>query len=527
MKIKFDDILKKLQLVPFFSDLDEGFLSELVFSAKLRVVRKNGLICQEGEYEETSFVILSGSVRVLVKNKDGINKQVCILGFGEIFGEIATMYGKKRTATIISDEDSEILYLDKKIMFALMDNSRKIKDFIHKRYRERSLKTELEKIELFKDLPDQFFKKLYQHVDIINYQTNETVFSFGDEARDFYIIIYGFAKILIPFSDKKRIPNDEETQSTSQSENQSENYPLKIVAFLSPGHYFGEMGLIEKGKRTATVVALTRLELIKIDRFTFHSIYNTHIDVRNRMNKTVENRKRANIKSAEDESYGKLMDWVVSSNIVQTDAVLLIDLNKCIKCETCVDTCERLFGTSRLSFNGLKFKNILIPTSCRHCQEPYCLVGCPTGAISRDFSGEVYHKSFCIGCGKCAKQCPYGNITIINRKQKRYKPFFNKVNTLFFRTHSKDKQRGISVETLDRRQRDNSKTHESTEKRKGGILKLAPKQYKNKNRNPSLKIAIKCDNCKEFPSMGCVQNCPRGAAQRINSREYFKELMPV
>ncbi|MBI5184604.1 MAG: 4Fe-4S binding protein [Nitrospinae bacterium] len=55
---------------------------------------------------------------------------------------------------------------------------------------------------------------------------------------------------------------------------------------------------------------------------------------------------------------------------------------------------------------------LLLPTSCRHCEDPSCMSRCPTGAISRDFSGEIYHKDFCAGCGNCAKNCPYGNISM-------------------------------------------------------------------------------------------------------------------
>lgn len=40
------------------------------------------------------------------------------------------------------------------------------------------------------------------------------------------------------------------------------------------------------------------------------------------------------------------------------------------------------------------FRFILIPVSCRSCEDPTCMSGRPTGAISRDSGGDIYHKVF-------------------------------------------------------------------------------------------------------------------------------------
>jgi Fe-S-cluster-containing hydrogenase component 2 len=40
------------------------------------------------------------------------------------------------------------------------------------------------------------------------------------------------------------------------------------------------------------------------------------------------------------------------------------------------------------------------------------MVGCPVGSIRRRPSGEMIIEDWCIGCGKCAENCPYGNINM-------------------------------------------------------------------------------------------------------------------
>ncbi len=511
MEITYTDLLHKLQKVALFRELDIKFLSKFVSSADLRIFKKNELICAEGDYEDTCCAILSGSVSIWVKNKNGEKVQVACLGAGETFGEIAALSGNPRIATIISDEFSEILCIDKKALFALMDYSEEVRAFINKRYRERLLKTQLKKIKIFDGLSNKFFEELISSVDLITYQLGETVVSYGEESSDFFLIIFGFAKVWIPRSNGRKGQTNDMSQPQLPSELQKRAANFKIAAYLSPGQYFGEIGLIEKRKRTATVLALTRLELVKIDQAKFHAILSKYCDVKKLLEKVVANRKRKNIEHAEDPSFERFMDWIVTSNIIESDSVLFVDLKKCIKCETCIDTCGKLFGSSRLFMNGLKFNNLLIPASCRHCHEPHCLVGCPTGAISRDFSGEVYHEDFCIGCGNCARNCPFGNIIIVNRNEKRYLHRLGPIKKLFTKASLKNKKRGISLKVYDRNEGDNQKSLSNK------IL----------NRKPSVKIATKCDSCKDYPHMGCVRNCPRGAAKRVNPMEYFEELNPL
>jgi len=48
---------------------------------------------------------------------------------------------------------------------------------------------------------------------------------------------------------------------------------------------------------------------------------------------------------------------------------------------------------------------------CRHCEEPYCVFGCVTGAMHFGENGLVVHDpERCVGCWTCILLCPYGAI---------------------------------------------------------------------------------------------------------------------
>src|SRR5262249_12795697 len=99
--------------------------------------------------------------------------------------------------------------------------------------------------------------------------------------------------------------------------------------------------------------------------------------------------------------------------LMEAQSLLVLDLDKCTRCDSCVRACADAHdGVTRLIREGLRFDNYLVATSCRQCRDPLCMVGCPVGAIRRRQSLEVIIEDWCIGCGLCARNCPYGNISL-------------------------------------------------------------------------------------------------------------------
>ncbi|MDR3312051.1 MAG: 4Fe-4S dicluster domain-containing protein [Spirochaetaceae bacterium] len=54
--------------------------------------------------------------------------------------------------------------------------------------------------------------------------------------------------------------------------------------------------------------------------------------------------------------------------------------------------------------------DISFAISCRHCEEPYCLKSCITGALHLVDGVIVSDKDKCVGCHTCILSCPYGCI---------------------------------------------------------------------------------------------------------------------
>ncbi len=107
------------------------------------------------------------------------------------------------------------------------------------------------------------------------------------------------------------------------------------------------------------------------------------------------------------------LQMAMDTGLIHGESVLLIDLSTCTRCDDCVRACADTHGgTPRFIREGSKYQQWSVPIACYQCSDPVCLVGCPTGAITRAIGTlEVtINPMTCIGCRNCVKRCPWGNI---------------------------------------------------------------------------------------------------------------------
>jgi Fe-S-cluster-containing dehydrogenase component len=100
----------------------------------------------------------------------------------------------------------------------------------------------------------------------------------------------------------------------------------------------------------------------------------------------------------------------------------MIDMNRCTRCDDCVRACATTHGgTPVFERHGPQYGQWMFAHACMHCEDPVCMIGCPTGAIHRDSeSGLVQiNEPTCIGCKTCAESCPYDNIRMVASQDKR------------------------------------------------------------------------------------------------------------
>src|SRR6266446_4981663 len=447
--------------IPVFKGVSGTFLELNRGAIVKRRYRKGEIICREGEFGSTAFYILEGKAKVSistpmahVKTQGGAKglfkrltstlvareedkreeetrdrtipidasvdlsygNPVAELGPGDLFGEMTCMNFYPRSATVTAESEVVAFEMLRNVLDIMLKN-KSFRAQLDHTYRRRALENHLRGVPMFADLSPDFIDHLKESVELQRFAPGQAIALQGEQADNFYLVRIGFVKI-------------------------SENYPSgeMVLAYLSGGDFRQMTERFPSVRKGLEAVAAERLAA---NQQRMQMVHNVPID------------------------------QFLSQGLMEAQSLLILDLQNCTRCDACVNACADAHdGITRLVRDGLRFDQYLVATSCRQCRDPLCMVGCPVGSIRRRNSLEVIIEDWCIGCGLCAQNCPYGNINL--------HPF------------------ELMVDDPER----------------AGRKKAAIKQK-----------ATSCDLCTHLKEPSCVYACPHDAAHRVDARTFFADML--
>jgi Fe-S-cluster-containing hydrogenase component 2/CRP-like cAMP-binding protein len=203
--------------------------------------------------------------------------------------------------------------------------------------------------------------------------------------------------------------------------------PERVLYYASRGEVLGEMGVLSGQPRSASCLAFGhpqgddkgggRAEVVVIPAGVVHRLLDESPALRAKVEKlAAERRRQQKLQTerpvTEEAAAVQVTEKFAELGLVQGQRLMLVDLDRCTRCDECVRACVNTHddGRSRLYLDGPRFGRYLIPTTCRSCLDPVCMIGCPVGSIHRGDNGQITIEDWCIGCELCADQCPYGSI---------------------------------------------------------------------------------------------------------------------
>lgn len=457
---------QELQENPLFRGMSPKFLA-FNKNAYRRVRYSRGdVVCREGEYGSTAFVIENGRFQVSVTTKHGHienKKQKGLLGLftkytsslstgsknpqeqrsekthfssdasagvaveaGQqavatidpsnlLIGEMTCMSNYPRSATITAlDDDCSMIVIRRNILYTLQRNaaSRRVLDKV---YRKNSIQSHLKSVELFSEIQKNksrfgaLIDFLRDRVELVKVNPGQVICRQGEQADFFDMVRVGFIRV-------------------SQVGKGNQEF---VRNYIGPGGYYGELALLTQmedfratevgqqlltslkvGIRAATCSAMDHVEVVRIRKKDFEYMYREFPEIGEKIQSVVA--KYADLQdrvdwNAEGQTLGEFFD----QGLANAQSLLVLDLEKCTRCDECTKACADAHeDVTRLIRDGLRYDKYLVASSCRSCQDPYCMVGCPVDAIHRRSSMEMIIEDWCIGCGLCASNCPYGNINL-------------------------------------------------------------------------------------------------------------------
>lgn len=499
---------KKLKQFEIFKDYDDAFLEKISPDVCVAVWDKQKVLFEEGSYIDLAFFVVKGYVNIYIQkqqngslqpifdknrtktysstasNKKHLNKtvyqtqikqikrnrkitflssmdidlpwgDVLNLGPGEIFGEIGASVGWPQSVTAQTASECVLVQIRMPALTAMKRKSKSLKNRLNEIYIERSLSAQLKNTPLFRECSDRFIEHFKKKVELQSFKRDEVITGEGDPADSVYLVRSGFVKLSQKFGDGEIVVN-----------------------YLSKGMILGEIELMmrhENWLHTASSVENT--ELVKISHSDFEELLDKYPKIQNQLWDSSATRLKESAYSKRNISRSEFISTALDKGLVEGNSILVIDLDVCTRCDDCVKGCaDTHSGLPKFQREGEKYHNLLITRACYQCQDPVCLLGCPTGAIRRAGVGDVVEidDELCIGCKACFQKCPYNAITMVESGQ--------------YWDYQIAKPKHIHSEIEE--------------------------------------VATKCDLCYNTGhEPACVSHCPHGCAVRLNSVESFAGLL--
>lgn len=113
-------VSEKLRQVPLFVPLAEEELEKLAKASTTRVYAPGEAIVRRGQEGNSMFVVIRGGVKVQIP-ENNYQKTINTLRTNDFFGEMSLLTGQPRTATVIADEETEVLQIKKTALRPLFE----------------------------------------------------------------------------------------------------------------------------------------------------------------------------------------------------------------------------------------------------------------------------------------------------------------------------------------------------------------------------------------------------------------------
>lgn len=357
------------------------------------------------------------------------------LGTGEIFGELAAMTRTPRTATVLAEGKATLLEIRWQGLRDLMRRTPAIRTHVERLYRENSLRAHLRETELLKELPGPQLDMVAAATEFESFGNFDWYADFGAQRRrdaaeqiaaepliaaegdrpiGLYLIRSGFARV-----------------------SQRHGHGHRTLAYIGKGQVFGlaEMAAMFDGNsdvawhnslRAVGYVDVLRIpaEVVLQHVLPNYKLQNVKckLQLGDEGNQSDVRNPKSKINAGDNDARlnPSLLDFLADHRFLNGTQTMLIDLERCTRCDDCVRACATTHDNNpRFTRQGPSHDQVMIANACMHCVDPVCMIGCPTGAIARDADTGIVRidDRTCIGCSTCANSCPYSAIRMVEIRE--------------------------------------------------------------------------------------------------------------
>ncbi|HUP93127.1 MAG TPA: cyclic nucleotide-binding domain-containing protein, partial [Solimonas sp.] len=357
-------------------------LREFLLESRILAPAEGEVLYEKDDYSNSVYSVLAGEVKVRLDPKDPTRDRT--IKAGRIFGEMALVSGRRRSATLIAGKGARLIEIPRRAMIKLINSQDTVRAYVDRVFALRALQTYLAP-----EADEAMLKDVLATATLRQFKAQDPIYKEGDPSEDIHLIRSG--SVMLSIRDRERDV---------------------VLAYVAAGQYFGELDVIAGTPRRQSARAAIKTETISIKASAFMTLLDANPGLREAVRGRFRERINQRLVMESAPERGAMMKFLLQEGLGEATDALLIDEALCVRCDQCEKACAATHGNvSRLDREaGATYDNLHVPTSCRHCEHPHCMKDCPPDAIHRAPNGEVYIEDTCIGCGNCERNCPYGVI---------------------------------------------------------------------------------------------------------------------
>lgn len=348
-----------------------------------------------------------------------------LFGPGELFGEQAAITRAPHTATYFAETHCVLLQIRWQGLRDLMQATPALREHLDALYRRNHLQRHLRNTQILSGLDEAALARV---ADAVTFESFGS-FDWSDMGHD--------RDALDPLERLRQEPLVAEEGQPIESVmlvrgglgrmTNALGEGHRTIAYLGRGRVFGAEELVVATERSEPAVwkrslrAVGRLDALLIPPNVFlHEVLPTvpepqRLRWRERSAKT-----DAVHQPSPGAASARTLDYLVDNRLVNGTQSMVIDLDRCTRCDDCVRACSDTHdGNPRFVREGNLHDQLQFAQACMHCVDPVCMIGCPTGAIHRDEETGVVriNDNTCVGCSSCANSCPYSAIQMVEIRE--------------------------------------------------------------------------------------------------------------
>ncbi|MBI3753007.1 MAG: cyclic nucleotide-binding domain-containing protein [Deltaproteobacteria bacterium] len=265
---------------PLFSDLTRDELLTVIGKVKHQIISPGVFVFQEGDKGDSIYIVVSGILDILAKDKKGDNVILATLKEGEFFGEFGFFSNAKREASVRATSPASILEIVKSDIDDIIAKHKRVAEVLFNFYKERVVDRLMALSPIFEPMTPADRKAILARLTSKKFEQGVNIVNQGEIGDTMYLIKTGQVKVWVDDPQKGKI----------------------VMTVLEEGDFFGEIALATSKPRVANCTAVTNTELVLFSRPMIKDILAKYPDIKKILEDVIKARVADVIKAKELQS---------------------------------------------------------------------------------------------------------------------------------------------------------------------------------------------------------------------------------